>query len=112
MFLFSDLLLTSGCLIRAQTHISDCTGFDWAMSWRKVLRMQVSPQDRCEQLESYLRCLKTRLKDVQCGSDTSDIYERLINVWLKHWCGKNLSPDDERRYLYLHHVAELYESHK
>lgn len=96
-----DLLLKSGCLIRAQSQISNCKGFDWSMSWREVLRMQVSPQDRCKELESYKHCLMNSLVDAECGADTSGVYQRLINVWLETWCAIDSTPYEDKIYFFL-----------
>lgn len=96
-----DVLYNSSCLVWARSHLAGCKGFDWAMSWKEVLRMQVSPQDRCREIQTYRNCLINRLIDLECSKSTADIYKRLIDVWLKHWCAMDLSEIEEKKYFYL-----------
>lgn len=93
-----DILLNSGCLARTRIHVDSCPGFDWFMSWRQVLRLQITPSESCKALQWYRNCLQQRLTEDLCGLEASRVYLSMLDVWLKEWCGMGSSED--KRYLY------------
>jgi len=103
-----DLLLNTECMYQAKTNIAQCTGFDWWMSWRQVLRMQVSAADSCLKLKSYRKCLRHQLSNVSCGEEAAKSYIGIIDVWLNSWCGENVGPIENKKYFYYAMNANKY----
>ncbi|GFY43891.1 uncharacterized protein TNIN_344801 [Trichonephila inaurata madagascariensis] len=98
-----DLLLNSGCLARAKDFVANCStdsGFNWLTTWKEILRMQVSPTDRCHSLEYYKTCLERQLSGIICGQEASRVYGNLLEVWLRNWCNKDSTPLGDMQYLY------------
>ncbi|GBN54093.1 hypothetical protein AVEN_240937-1 [Araneus ventricosus] len=97
-----EVLLNTDCMSRAKPYIANCssTGFDWMMTWKQILRMQVSPEDRCQALGNYKTCLARQLVNIPCGKESTRVYGNLIEVWLKNWCDKDSSPSSAMKYFY------------
>ncbi|XP_054712508.1 uncharacterized protein LOC129222092 [Uloborus diversus] len=98
-----DLLFLSGCLNDAKDQISACSkeGFNWFMTWRQVLRLQVSPQEKCLDLDRYRTCVGKLLPDIVCSEEATRVYGAFMDVWLRHWCNKNATSTENLAYLYL-----------
>ncbi|CAL1288676.1 unnamed protein product [Larinioides sclopetarius] len=96
------VLLNTDCMSRAKAYIDNCsnTGFDWMVTWKQILRMQVSPEDRCHALGNYKTCLARQLMGIPCGMESTRVYGNLIDVWLKNWCDKDSSPSSSMKYFY------------
>ncbi|XP_015929453.2 uncharacterized protein [Parasteatoda tepidariorum] len=83
-----DLLLSMKCLMIAESHIANCSnhGFSWSYTWKEVLRMQVSPAEKCPAIDQYRTCLINGLNNVPCGEEAGHIYGSLLQTWYLHWC--------------------------
>ncbi|XP_042905296.1 uncharacterized protein [Parasteatoda tepidariorum] len=102
-----DLLLNTKCLTMAESFIANCSihGFSWSFTWKEVLRMRVSPADRCQVIDHYRTCLIGRLQNVLCGEEAARVYGSLLDVWLLHWCNKGVGPEKGLEYFYLPVIA-------